>query len=85
MRALFILLLLLPLATAAKSDEPHVFTLEEVVSFTLPDGWAYVQNGKHGLVGPEGAPVAEIAYVELELNQPPPIHYSDAATFVAII
>jgi hypothetical protein len=82
MRALFILLLALPLVPAAKGGEPHVFTLEGVVSFSLAEGWTYVQKGKHGLVGPEGAPVAEIAYVELELNQPSPIRYSDAVTFV---
>jgi hypothetical protein len=82
MRALFLLLLALPFVPAGKAGEPHVFTLQGVISFTLPDGWAYVQNGRHGLLGPEGAPVAEIAYVELELNQPSPIRYSDAATFV---
>jgi hypothetical protein len=82
MRALFILLLALPLVSAAKGGEPHVFTLEGVVSFSLAEGWTYVQKGKHGLVGPEGAPVAEIAYVEIKLNLPVPIHHSDAAMFV---
>jgi hypothetical protein len=82
MRALFFFLLILPLTCAAKEGEPHVFTLGDAVSITLPAGWAYVQKGKHGLVGPEGAPLAEIGYVEIKLNLPVPIHHSDAAVFV---
>ena len=81
-RSFLFFCLILPFICLAQAGEPPVITLGDAVSIALPNGWTYVQRGKHGLFGPKGAPLAEVAYVEIELNLPAPIHRSDAAKFV---